>query len=127
MLKETIKYLDYNNVERTEDYYFNLSESEIIEFASTEEGDLAEELRKMVAAQDGGRIMRTFKKLLAMSYGEKSPDGRRFEKKDGELAKAFFETQAYNQLFLRLVTEPEYAAKFIAAVIPQNIPDMKKN
>lgn len=126
MLKQSIKYVDYNNVERTEDFYFNLNESELVEFASTEEGDLAEELKKMVAAQDGGRIMKTFKKLLAMSYGVKSADGRRFEK-GPEISKAFFETEAYNKLFMRLVTEPEFAASFIAAVIPQNIPEIKAN
>lgn len=122
MLKEVIKYKDYNGIEREEEFYFNLNESEIIEFASTEEGDLAEELKKMVAAQDGGRIMKTFKKLLAMSYGEKSADGRRFEKSP-EISTAFFQTEAYNQLFMRLVTDPEYAANFIAGIIPQTMPE----
>ena len=31
MLKKTIKYTDYNGVERTEDFYFNLSKAEIME------------------------------------------------------------------------------------------------
>ena len=120
MLKETIKYVDYNGIKRTEDFYFNLSETEIVEMASTTEGDLAEELKKMTAANDGGRIMRTFKDLVARAYGEKSADGRRFVKSP-EISKAFFETEAYNKLFMRLVTEPEYAANFIAGIIPQEV------
>jgi hypothetical protein len=120
MLKETIKYVDYNGIERTEDFYFNLSETEIIEMASTTEGDLAEELKKMVESKDGSRIMKTFKDLVARAYGEKSADGRRFVKSP-EISKAFFETEAYNKLFMRLVTEPEYAANFIAGIIPQEV------
>lgn len=124
MLKETITYKDFNGLERTEDFYFNLSESELVEFASTQEGDLAEELKKMVAAQDGGRIMMTFKRLLSLSYGEKSPDGKRFIKSP-ELSKAFFETQAYNQLFMRLITDPNFASSFIAGIIPSSVPEVK--
>lgn len=126
MLKQTITYVDYNGVQRTEDFYFNLSKSEIVEFAATEEGDLAEEMKKMVDSKDGARIMRTFKRLLFMSYGEKSVDGKRFEKKEGELAKAFFETAAYDQLFMRLVTEPDFAAKFIEGIIPQDLGEEKQ-
>ena len=33
MRKETITYTDYNGVERTEDFYFNLSQAEILEMA----------------------------------------------------------------------------------------------
>lgn len=120
MLKETIKYVDYNGIERTEDFYFNLSESEIVEMAATTEGDLGENLKKMIESKDGSAIMRTFKDLLDRAYGEKSADGRRFVK-SSEISKAFFETEAYNKLFMRMVTDPEYAANFIAGVIPQEV------
>lgn len=126
MLKESIKYVDYNGLERTEDFYFNLSETEIVEMASMTDGDLAEELKKMVESNDGARIMKTFKDLVARAYGEKSSDGRRFVKSP-EISKAFFETEAYNKLFMRLVSDPDYAAKFIAGIIPQNMEVNKTN
>ena len=31
MLKKTITYNDYNGAERTEDFYFNLTEAEVVE------------------------------------------------------------------------------------------------
>jgi hypothetical protein len=125
MLKETITYVDFNDVERTEDFYFNLSEAEIVEMAATAEGDLSANLRRMVESKDGNLIMRTFKDLLTRAYGEKSPDGRRFVKSE-ELSQAFFQTSAYNVLFMRLVTDPEYAAKFIASIIPKAMPEVSK-
>mgnify|MGYP007065598478 CR=1 FL=1 len=45
MLKKTVTYTDYNGVERTEDFYFNLTRSELIEMHLTTEGGM-EELRQ---------------------------------------------------------------------------------
>ena len=35
MLKKTITYTDYNGVERTEDFYFNLTRAELMEMHSS--------------------------------------------------------------------------------------------
>jgi hypothetical protein len=63
--------------------------------------------------------MKTFKEILLKSYGERSADGRRFMKEGGKLAEAFAETPAYDILFNRLVSDAEYSAKFINAVLPE--------
>lgn len=123
MIKQTITYKDYNGVERTEDFFFNMSESEIVEFAATADGDLGENLKNMIESKDGNKIMKTFKDFIARSYGEKSSDGKRFQKGENQaLFKAFSETQAYNQLFMHMVTDPDFAASFIQGVIPQEMP-----
>lgn len=128
MLKETIEYKDFNDITRTEDFYFNLSESEVVEMVAMSEEDLSEKLKKIVAAQDGAEIMKTFKDLLLRSYGEKSADGKRFIKGDNfELAKAFTETEAYNKIFMRLVTDPDYAARFVNGVIPKTVMTTSKS
>lgn len=119
MIKETISYEDFNNKPRTEEFYFNLSETEILEMVAENES-LEENLRAVVAANDGGKIMSVFKDLLRRSYGQKSEDGRRLMKGD-EITRAFMESNAYNVLFLKLVTDPEYAAKFIEGVLPKNL------
>lgn len=117
MLKETIEYVDYNNVPRKEEFYFNLNEAEIIEM-SANQVDLAANLQRVVDANDGGEIMRVFKDFLRRAYGEKSEDGRRFMKSP-EITEAFMQTEAYNKLFLRLVTDPDYAATFIQGILPK--------
>lgn len=123
MLKQSITYKDYNDIERTEDFYFNLTQAEIVEMVAMSDEDLAEKLKKIVEAKNGTEIMRTFKDIIFRSYGEKSADGKRFVK-GYEISKAFSETEAYNQLFMRLVTDPEFAATFINGIIPQ---DLNKN
>ena len=41
MLKKTIKYTDYNGVERTEDFYFNITKAEAIEMEMTTTGGMS--------------------------------------------------------------------------------------
>ena len=48
MLKETITYTDYNGIEKTEDFYFNLSKAEIMEMEMSTVGGLAEMIQKIL-------------------------------------------------------------------------------
>ena len=48
MLKKTITYTDYNDNERTEDFYFNLSKAEVTEMELSTTGGLAEMIQRMV-------------------------------------------------------------------------------
>ena len=117
MLKKTIAYTDYNGVERTEDFYFNLTKAELMEMEMSTTGGLAEMIDRIVKAQDGPAIIKVFKDLVLKAYGEKSPDGKRFVKSD-EIAIAFAQTEAYSQLFMELATDPDAAAAFVNGIVP---------
>lgn len=121
MLKKTITYFDYNDVERTEDFYFNLSKAEIMEMEMGTTGGLAEMINKIVQTQDAPAIIKVFKDLILKAYGERSADGKRFEKKNGVLAEAFAETEAYSQLFMELATDADAAARFVNGIIPKDM------
>ena len=120
MLKKTITYEDYNGVERTEDFYFNLSKAEVTEMELSVSGGLSEMINKVVAAQDMPTIINIFKDLVLRSYGEKSPDGRRFIKSD-ELRDSFKQTEAYSQLFMELATDADAASAFVNGIIPKDL------
>jgi hypothetical protein len=117
MLKKTIKYVDYNGIERTEDFYFNLSKSEIAEMELSIPGGFSEMIKKIVAAQDAPSIMKIFKDLILKAYGEKSQDGKRFIKSD-ELSKEFSQTEAYSELFIELASNSDFASEFINGIVP---------
>lgn len=123
MLTETIKYTDYNGVEREEKFLFNLSKAELMEMEMSTTGGLAESIEKIVEVKDAPSIIKMFKELILKAYGEKSADGKRFIKvKDGvRLCDAFAETEAYSQLFMKLATDAEAASKFIQGIIPNDI------
>lgn len=119
MLKETITFTDYNGVERIEDHYFNLSKAEAMEMEMSTSGGLSEMIQKIVAAQDTPAIIKIFKEIILKSYGQKSPDGRQFIKSP-ELSKAFSETEAYSQLFMKLATNANAAAAFVNGIVPSD-------
>ena len=120
MLKKTITYTDYNGVERTEDKYFNLSKAEIMEMEMSTAGGFAEMVQGIVKAQDAPAIMKIFKGIILKSYGEKSPDGKRFIKSK-ELSDEFSQTEAYSDLFMELCTNAEASAAFINGIIPADV------
>ena len=120
MLKKTITYTDYNDISRTEDFYFNLTEAEIMEMEMGTTGGLAEAIQRVVAAQDAKAIIKIFKDLVLKAYGVKSPDGKYFEKSD-KIAKEFEHSPAYSIIFMELATNADEAAKFVNGIVPANM------
>ena len=120
MLKKTITYTDYNDVERTEDFYFNLNKAEIMEMELSTKGGLTVMMDRIIAAQDNATLFKIFKDLVSKSYGVLSDDGRKFVKNQ-EVLDDFMQTEAYSIIFSELATNAEAAAEFFNNVIPQNL------
>ena len=124
MYKKTITYTDYEGETRTEDFYFNLTKAELIELQSSEAGGLEKMLNRVVAERNQGKIIAVFKKIILAAYGEKSADGKRFVKKDKDgtpLSQYFEETEAYAELFTKLLTKEEAATEFVNSIVPADI------
>lgn len=122
MLKKTITYTDYNDNERTEDFYFNLTKAELTEMEFSTNGGFAETIQQIITAKDTAALIKIFKELLLRSYGEKSSDGKRFVKSD-ELRDGFAQTEAYSNLFMELATNEEAASTFIKGILPKDLQD----
>ena len=120
MIKETIEYTDYNGTDRKEDYYFNLTEAELMEMEMSTNGGMTGLINNIIAAQDAPAIIATFKDLLLKSYGQKSLDGKRFIKNQA-LRDEFEQSPAYSQLFMKLATNSDDAAKFINGIMPAKL------
>ena len=118
MLKKTITYTDYNEVERTEDFYFNLSKAELAEMELSVDGGFAEMAKKIADTKNAPELVKLFKELILKAYGEKSADGRRFMKSE-EITKEFAETEAYVNLFMELATDEKAAIAFAEGVMPK--------
>lgn len=123
MYIRTIEYKDYDGNMRKEDFYFNLSKAELMEMELSTDGGFDQWIRRIANAQNMPELIKLFKSLILMSYGEKSLDGKSFIKvdKDGrKLADAFEQTAAYSVLFMELVTDTDAATEFINSVIPED-------
>ena len=119
MLKKVITYTDYEGNERTESHYFNLSKAELMEMELSVNGGFGKLMEKISTEKDGKELIKHFKEIIQKSYGVKSPDGKRFQKK-AELFEAFSETEAYSELFMELATNATSAEEFVKGIMPKD-------
>lgn len=120
MIKKTVTYTDYNGKERTEDFYFDLSEDRIIELSFSKDGGIEEFIQRIIQEKDQQEMIKLFRDFLELTYGEKSDDGKYFVQNEQVFAK-FKATKAYSKIFMELAFNSDAAAEFINKVIPAEI------
>lgn len=120
MFKKTVKYTDYNDQERVEDFYFNLTKAEVLEMELSTTGGLSAMIQGVIDAKDTPQLIKIFKELVLKAYGKKSPDGRRFIKSP-ELTEEFSQTEAYSDIFMELATNDEAATAFVQGITPKGL------
>jgi hypothetical protein len=140
MIKRTINYTDFDGNKRTEDLYFNMTKTELTEFALGMPDDMTSEAtneekfdpeaagRKLVEKLGKYGIFKFIKDLVFKSYGKKSEDGRRFIKSE-ELSTEFTQTLAYDEFMSELLSDDLKASEFINGIIPaemaEKMPSLK--
>jgi hypothetical protein len=124
MLKKIITYEDYNGVQRTEPFYFNMTEAEMMELELGTEGTFTGVVQKIIDTQDTPKLMKYFKELIMLAYGEKSADGKRFIKSK-ELSEAFTQSPAYSELVMEFFNDSNAASDFVNGLAPKGIDQAK--
>ncbi len=130
MYKVPVKYTDFEGVERSENFYFNLTKAELYEMEITTPGKLTSRLEKLSAnagatpsEEAQSEIYKVFKEFILKAYGEKITDERgvtRF-KKSKELSEAFATTEAFSEMFMGFMQNPDTAVDFLKAIIPEQV------
>ena len=124
MLKKTITYQDYLGNTRTEDFYFNLSKTELSNMQMSVDGGLNVQLEKMINAANNREIYNTFVDIVLQAYGELSADGKYHIKEDEEghkLYKKFKQSPAYDALMDELCENESTIAEFCKGILPKNM------
>jgi hypothetical protein len=126
MLKKTISYTDYNDENAVDTFYFNLSKAELSENLDLIES--FEGLQKMFEEQHDLSvpeieiIFAFVKRLMRMSYGIRTMDGKGFAKSD-EIWTSFTQTAAYSALLFSLFENPQEANDFMIGIFPKDLID----
>lgn len=118
MLEKTITYTDFGGNVRTEKHYFNLTRAEVLNAQVSFPGGLAEHLEKILGEMDQAQIVEMFSKIIDLSYGVRSADGRQFKKSPEALAE-FKSTLAYDEFIVEIYTDPVKAAEFVNKIMPK--------
>lgn len=120
MIKKTITFEDLDGNVLVEDFYFHLSKADIAEMELSRKGGLTEYLNKIVAEEDGAKLVEMFKDLLTKTVGKRSEDGRRFIKTQ-EITDEFVQSDAYSEMFIELATNAEQASAFVNGIVPSSM------
>ncbi len=120
MLKRDITFEDFNGNTVTETHYFNLAKTELMDLELSYEDGLEATLTRIIEANDVKAVLSEFKKIILMSYGIRSEDGKRFIKNDS-VREEFSQTAAYDALFMELSTDEGAAATFIKGIVPRDL------
>ena len=121
MLKKRITFTDYDGVERSEEFYFNLNEMELTKMNLTSDGgSLDKILQKIIDTKDIREVIKLFEMIILTAYGEKSMDGREFIKNDAVREK-FTSSEAYNVLFMELISDSKKATEFVNGIVPKEL------
>ena len=123
MFKKTITYTDFFGDKRTEDFYFNMNKAEVVEWQYSINGGINRLFEKIINDGAQSLLVSMIKDLIRRSYGERSIDGKRFEKKrNGQyLFDDFEQTMAYEALFMELIQDEKAAADFINGLMPPDL------
>ncbi|MBQ5473573.1 MAG: hypothetical protein IIT65_02515 [Lachnospiraceae bacterium] len=114
------KYKDWLGNDREEDFRFNISKSELTKMQFSKDGGFDVYLKRVMDSQSQSELMKVFEEILAMSYGVISDDGRDFVKTPEVLAK-FESTVAYDNIYMRLVSDSNFASEFVNNVFPAEL------
>lgn len=131
MYPKEITYTDFNDVKRTETYYFNMTKPEMMDWVNPDitANDIKQDILDKFNFRKGNDIMSFFEQLILRSYGQKSEDGRSFIKFDENgrpLANAFKQTAAYTELYMQLISNPDAANEFMYGIMPAQMAEQAR-
>lgn len=127
MIKKTISYHDYEGNERTDDFYFHLTQVELSKINSDPSlpGGLEESVARASKNEDAGELLRIIDLMISRSYGVKLPDGG-FVKRNASglpLYELFVNTEAYDNLLTELIQNEEGIINFLTGCLTKEAQD----
>lgn len=123
MFAKKITYTDFSGETRTEEFLFNMSKTDVVQWQFSVKGGIDSLFKKVVNENDQPTLISLMKDLIHRAYGERSIDGKKFEKKRNgvDLADEFEQTAAYDVLFMELISDAKSAAEFINGILPADL------
>lgn len=123
MIKKTITFTDFDGVEKTKTFYFNLTQAEMSRMAIEEGWYLSDKVLEIARSKDVPRIVNILEDIVLRAYGERTADGGFLKKRpDGtRLADIFVTSMAYNEMYCEFIKEPEKFVEFVNSLVPADM------
>jgi hypothetical protein len=129
MIKKTLEFKNFRGEKETGEFYFNMSEGELIKLQLSaidqKTESFQDKLNKIANGLQGRELVNTIDELVLNSYGVKSTDGKRFVK-NNELMEEFTSSNAYSALIKELFTDAGKLSEFVNGVVPADLVERTK-
>lgn len=124
MFKTEVSYENFDGKKVVEALRFNLSETEMLDLTKADPTFTQENLERIIKEEDAREMFDVIRKLIAVSYGVMSQDGRSFRKKEDDVYD-FLCSGAYDALIDKIFTEGNdtFMTEFIIGVFPAKFAD----
>lgn len=120
MYRTSVKYENFNGVEKERTLYFNLTKQELAEMKYSTNGDFEEIITECIKSKNFKMMLSVFEELIKKAYGEKSEDGEYFDKSE-EVFNRFKYSNAYDAFIDNLMTKDNEMQNFIFGVLPKKM------
>lgn len=129
MYKKTIEYTDEEGNLQEEEFNFHLTKAEITELEYSYGGGLTAVIERLSRKQEIGKVIEIIKSVVLKAYGEKVTDRTGKERfiKTKDASDIFAATEAYSELFMGFVENPDAFNEFLIGIMPIDMQaDVKK-
>ena len=125
MVKKVVTCKDYDGNEYQETCWFDLSRADLIEMDLEEKGFIAK-LEGIAKSGDSQAMYKVFKNVLLKAYGVRPADNPRLFVKNDKVREEFFQSPAYSEFLMELMSDLDAAKDFFAGVV-NTIPKAENN
>lgn len=119
MIKKTITYEDFEGNEVKKDFNFHIKKTNLLRLQAID-GGIVKRMKRAIKMEDNKELFDLIEDFIKYSYGERSKDGEGFIQND-ELFEKFKATDAYDTLYIELITDEKAASEFINGVLPKSM------
>lgn len=114
-----VEYEDFDGNKVKQKCYFNLTKAEITEIQLSTKDGYDKKLKNLSASGNTGGVVTSLKELILKAYGERTDDGKFI--KTPEISAAFAATDAYSEIFLKLLSDEKEQQAFFLGIMPKDV------
>lgn len=128
MIKKTITYTDFNDDAVTEDFYFHIKKSTLVENLDLK--DTLQKLQDQLTAENRTAenlteeevmaLLGLVKRLMQLAYGIRSEDGKQHRQSE-EIWNDFKDSAAYDAILFQMFQEKGEALAFLSGIMPKDL------
>lgn len=121
MIAKEVAFENLDGEKVTRKFWFNLNKAELAKMQVRHQ-NFQSYIQAAIDSDNMERVIGVFDELLSLSYGVRDEDGISFHKSEA-LWDAFKNSDAYSELFVDLLGNPEKAGEFFAGLVPRDFQD----